>query len=267
MSKNNPLIYWNTDTFEISSYHRDSLERRKKLVTNESANDRTGLCTYTYNELGFRGDSPKKEGFKIMSIGCSYTEGIGVNDWETWPHYFSKLIPNGVDLNFGCAGRSNDYIVRCLHTYYDLIKPDLVLIYYTLTQRKEFYTNNGCVEPFMPTSAWDFMETDGGSRIHKNLVENQNKYDDFINNWYKNHLFIKYFLETKKCNWVWNGTNSTPYHIENNRFDGDGPYVEDYAVDNIHPGPITNKKYAYALYEYILKNHPDYLPTINKNII
>jgi len=257
---NNPLNFWNVNTFEISSYYRDSLERRRNLKTDKSANDTSGLCTYTYNSLGFRGDEPTKKGFKIMSIGCSYTEGVGVNDNETWPAQFAKLVPNGVDLNFGCAGRSNDYIVRCLHTYYDLIKPDLVLIFYTIFHRKEYYTETASVEPFMPTSTWDFMETDTGKQIHKNFVENLNIYDDFINNWYKNHLLIKYFLETKKCNWVWNGTNSTPTYVENNRFDGEGPYVLDYGVDNIHSGPHTNKKYAHLLYEYILKNHPNYLP-------
>ena len=264
---NNPLDFWNIDTFEISSYYGDSLERRRNLKTDKSTNDTSGLCTYTYNSLGFRGDEPTKKGFKIMSIGCSYTEGVGVNDNETWPHQFTKLVPNGIDLNFGCAARSNDYIVRCLHTYYDLIKPDLVLIFYTSFHRKEYYTESANVEPFMPTSAWDFMETNTGKLIHKNFVENLNIYDDFINNWYKNHLLIKYFLETKKCNWVWNGSDLAPTYVENNRFDGEWPSVLDYGVDNIHAGPITNKKYAHLLYEYILKNHPNYLPIQNNKII
>ena len=86
------LKYWKPDTFEVSGCDRDSLKIRKNLKTISAQNDISGLCTYTYNELGFRGDSIHKEGFRIMSIGCSYTEGIGVNDWETWPHYFSKLV-------------------------------------------------------------------------------------------------------------------------------------------------------------------------------
>ena len=64
-----------------------------------SGSDLTGLCNYTYNELGFRGDSIKKDGFKIMSIGCSHTEGVGVNDNETYSYYLSKMI-NGIDLNY-----------------------------------------------------------------------------------------------------------------------------------------------------------------------
>ena len=99
----------------------------------------------------------KKKGFKIMSIGCSFTEGIGVNDTETWPHQFTNLIPNAVDMNFGTGGRSNDFVARCLLTYYDLIKPDLVLIMYTNPQRREIYTKDNGVEPFMPTASWGWM--------------------------------------------------------------------------------------------------------------
>ena len=127
---NNILKYWTIEDFEVSSYKWHLSDRFNKTFTT-SGGDNTGLCTYTYNELGFRGDSIKKEGFKVMSIGCSNTEGVGVNDNQTWPAQFSKLIPNGVNHNFGMGGRSNDYISRCLLTYFDLVKPDLVLIMYT----------------------------------------------------------------------------------------------------------------------------------------
>ena len=181
------LKYWTPETFEISSY-KYSLDERKNKIFKTSGSDNTGLCTYTYNELGFRGDSIKKEGFKVMSLGCSFTEGVAVNDYETWPHQFCKLIPNGVNFNFGTGGRSGDFVVRCLMSYYDLIKPDLVLIMYPHSFRREFYTKDNNVEPFMPTSSWGFMEeTEEGIKIQKNLVELQNENEDFIN-WYKNHL-------------------------------------------------------------------------------
>lgn len=261
------LKYWKPNTFEVSGYDGDSLNMRKNLKTNSTQNERSGLCTYTYNELGFRGDSPTKEGFKIMSIGCSYTEGIGVNDWETWSHYFSKLVKNSVDLNFGFGGRSNDYITRCLLTFYDVVKPNLVLITYTHSHRREYYTDKNTVEPYMPTSVWDYMENDNdGKRTHKNLTDLQNHNEDFIN-WYKNHLLIKYFLESKRCNWIWTGPDISLEYQENNRFIGDFEKVQDWAVDGIHAGPKTNKTYAHNLFNYILKNHPTFVPyDVNKNV-
>jgi hypothetical protein len=255
------LKYWTPETFEISSY-KYSLDERKNKIFKTSGSDNTGLCTYTYNELGFRGDSIKKEGFKVMSLGCSFTEGVAVNDYETWPHQFCKLIPNGVNFNFGTGGRSGDFVVRCLMSYYDLIKPDLVLIMYPHSFRREFYTKDNNVEPFMPTSSWGFMEeTEEGIKIQKNLVELQNENEDFIN-WYKNHLLIKYFLKDKKCNWLWDGFRNIPIdYNEPNRFDGNYGIFIDLGVDGTHPGPKHNKEYATKLFNHIYKNFNEYLPS------
>jgi hypothetical protein len=262
----NPLKYWTPDEFEISSF-KYNLNGRKGNSFKTSGSDNTGLCTYTYNELGFRGDSIQTTGFKIMSIGCSLTEGVGVNDNETWSYQFTKLIPNGVNLNFGCGGRSNDYICRALLSYYDLIKPDLVLIMYTSPQRREIYTSEGGIEPFIPTLSWGYMEeTEDGKRIQECFFDLQNDNVDFIN-WYKNHQIIKLFLESKNCNWFWNGSFEIPQQYkEFNRFDGNymtQPY-SDLGVDGTHPGPLHNKVYADELFNYIKSNFPNYLPTDNQ---
>jgi len=262
-----PFKYWNTEYFEISSY-KFHLSDKINSTFRTSGSDNTGKCIYTYNSLGFRGDEPNKDGFKIMCIGDSNTEGVGVNNNETWPYLFSNMIPNGVNHNFGMGGRSNDYISRCLITYYDLIKPDLVLIMYTSPHRREVYTKDGGIEPFIPTHSWGYLkDTDEGIKTQEYLTYLQNENEDFIN-WYKNHLLIKYFLESKKCNWLWNGWMDIPIdYNEINRFDGNYhlPFM-DLAVDNIHPGPIHNVNYSIKLYDYIYKNFRNYLPiSCNEN--
>jgi hypothetical protein len=266
------LGYWTVDGFEISSYKNSLFERINKSY-NGSGSDNTGKCVYTYNSLGFRGDEPTKEGFKIMCIGDSNTEGVGVNDNETWPAQFAKLIPDGVNHNFGMGGRSNDYISRCLISYYDLIKPDLVLIMYTSPLRREIYTTDGSIEPYMPTVAWGYLsETMDGQEIQslKNKLQNDN--EDFIN-WYKNHLLIKYFLDSKKCNWLWNGWMGIPIDFkETNRFDGQYSMpFEDFGVDKMHPGPIHNYRYSIKLFEHIKNKFRYYLPKnineIKRNLI
>ena len=88
----------------------------------------------------------------------------------------------------------------------------------------------------------------------------QNENTDFID-WYKNHLLIKYFLESKKCNWLWNGFFNIPIEYEEfNRFDGEYKDFIDRAADGKHPGPIHNIKYSIKLYDYICKNFRNYLP-------
>ncbi len=131
------IRFWQKSGFDVATY-RWKLEERRNKSFNGSGSDTSGTNTYTYNELGFRGDSIYKNGFRIMSVGCSHTEGVGVSDGQTWPHYFSKLINNGVDLNAGFGGRSNDYVARCIVTMVDTFRPNLVNIMYTYPSRKEY---------------------------------------------------------------------------------------------------------------------------------
>ena len=256
----NPLKYWTPEGFEISSY-KYSLKEKINKSFNSSGSDNTGKCTYTYNSLGFRGDEPTEEGFKVMCIGDSNTEGVGVNDNETWTARFTNLIPKGVNQNFGMGGRSNDYISRCLLSYYDLVNPDLVLIMYTSPQRREIYTKKNGIEPFMTTGSWGYLsEIEDGINTQNKMVELQNDNEDFTN-WYKNHLLIKYFLESKNCNWLWNGWMGIPNELkEFNRFDGNYSKFIDKGADGLHPGRIHNHTYGYNLYDFIYKNFTKYLP-------
>ncbi len=269
-----PLEYWTPDTFDVVSYTRDNSPYSDifrtpglnlKYKINKSFNtcgfDKSGKCVYTYNELGYRGDSIHKSGFKILSIGCSMTEGAGVNDNETWSHQFTKLIENGVDFNLGLSGRSNDYITRVLITFYNLLKPDLVLIMYTSPLRREIYTKDGGIEPYRPGMQWGYMkETEDGRKIQNHLIELQNDNEDFIN-WYKNHQLIKLFLESKGCNWLWNGWFGIPKEYkEYNRFDGMYGDFIDKGIDNFHPGSQHNYQYSKVLFNYIYKNFRYFLP-------
>jgi len=122
--------------------------------------------------------------------------------------------------------------------------------------RREIYTKDCGIEPFMPTVSWGYLEqTDDGVKRQEYLTYLQNDNEDFIN-WYKNHLLIKYFLESKGCNWLWNGSfDISKEYKEFNRFDGDYGNFIDLGVDGAHPGPKHNALYAQKLYEYILKNN------------
>lgn len=259
------LKHWNPNYFTPSTY-RFGMNNEKNKAFSIFPKIWNGVnIIYTHNELGFRGDSIQKKGFTIMSIGCSMTEGVGVSDNETWPYQFNNLIKNGVDFNLGMGTRSNDYICRALFTFYELLKPDLVLIMYTSLQRREVYTKDGSVEPFMPTYQFGYTkETEDGKGIQTHLTELQNDNEDFIN-WYKNHQLIKLFLESKRCNWLWNGWMGVPTdYMESNRFDGEYRNFIDKGADNSHPGPIHNKEYAKKLKNHIQDNFPNYLPNGNE---
>jgi hypothetical protein len=196
-----------------------------------------------------------------MSLGCSITEGVGVNNNETWPAQFCGHIKNSVNFNFGMGGRSNDFICRCLMSYYDLIKPDLILIMYTFPHRREIYTEDNSIEPYLPTHVWGKLsETKEGKLIQSSMDILQNKNSDFIN-WYKNHLLIKLFIESKKCNWIWDGKYLSTTYKEFNRFNILDNFKMDFGSDNLHPGPKHHNYYGKILFEYIYENFREYLPS------
>jgi hypothetical protein len=254
------LDYWSIKNFEISSFSYPLKDRINKSYRT-SGGDNSGLCLYTYNELGFRGDSITKNGFKVMSFGCSHTEGVGVNDHETWPSRVCQMIPDSVNHNFGTGGRSNDFIARTLLTFFDLIKPDLVLILYTYPHRREYYDSNGGINPYSPIKPWGFFkETEEGTKICENLILSQNDNEDLIN-WYKNHQLIKIFLENKGCNWIWDNSHVKTNYVDSNKFNGgfDEKFM-DLGADKKHSGPLHHLNYSYKLIRHILKEHPEYLP-------
>lgn len=240
------LKYWNPDTFEIASYRWKLEERKNKQIVGNASDE--NKCIYTFNEFGFRGDSPTQSGTKLMAVGCSHTEGIGVNDTETWSHFLSKKINNGVDLNFGLSGRSNDYICRTILSWSDFVKPDLVLIMYTYPHRREYYTDIGGVEPFHPSPWGYFSEDVEGVRNWESLIQTSNENENFIN-WYKNHLLLTLFLKSKNIPFVWNGTFLNTDYVDENRFDGDYPNFSD---EHLHASDVDNKNYADKLYQLLI---------------
>lgn len=243
----NSLKFWKPNGFDIATYKWRLHERRNKEFIGNGSDK--GKATYNFNELGFRGDSPKRTGFKIMSVGCSHTEGIDVYDHQTWSHYFSQLIPKGIDINLGMSGRSNDYIARSIMTYVDEFKPDLILIMYTYPDRCEYYTEDGGVEPYHK-KPWGYLDEDMTGRIQwAGMVNASNSSNDLMN-WYKNHQLITYYLKSKNIPFVWNGTFVGTDYTDENRFDGDYPNLPD---NDKHATYLENKEYAEKLYNHIEK--------------
>jgi hypothetical protein len=53
---------------------------------------------------------------------------------------------------------------------------------YTSPHRREIYTNNGGIEPYIPTHSWGYLsETPEGEKIQELKTELQNNNQDLIN--------------------------------------------------------------------------------------
>jgi hypothetical protein len=242
------LKLWKPETFDIASFKWHFSERKNKEIVGNGSD--LGSCYYTFNELGFRGDSPKKKGTRVMSVGCSHTEGIGVHNHQTWSHILTRLMKDGVDLNLGINGRSNDYIARTILTWTDYLKPDLVLIMYTYPIKREYYRDVDKLEPYHPRP-WGYFDLDLEGR-HKwaNIIQSTTPEEDFIN-WYKNHLLISNYLKNKEIPFIWNGTFLQTEYTDENRFDGDYPY---FSEPNQYASAAQNEAYGKTLFKHIKQN-------------
>jgi hypothetical protein len=239
------LKFWKPETFDIASYKWKLNERKNKEILGNGSDP--GNCYYSFNELGFRGDSPKKKGLRIMSVGCSHTEGIGVHNHQTWSHILSRKIKDGVDLNLGISGRSNDYIARTVLSWTDYLLPDLVLIMYTYPYKREYYRETGEVEPFHPIP-WGYFDEDMEGRIYWANISQCSNDEENLANWYKNHQLITYYLKSKEIPFIWNGTFLNTDYTDENRFDGHYPNLPD---GNIYAGFQENELYATKLFKHL----------------
>lgn len=89
---------------------------------------------------------------KIISYGCSYTEGLGLHDMEnsSWPALIAKHLNVPLD-NRAKRGISNDSILRrILETDVNDFEDALVLILWTHTDRREIYQN----DEFLALGEW-----------------------------------------------------------------------------------------------------------------
>lgn len=75
--------------------------------------DNSNLVDYKFNDFGYRASFNYEDLLdtkKIVCIGCSFTEGVGLDEKETWPYLLSQQI--GLPyLNLGVAGGSQGYVV------------------------------------------------------------------------------------------------------------------------------------------------------------
>lgn len=133
---------------------------------------------YVYNSHGFR-DEEFDERPNYIAVGCSFTEGIGLRNNQSWPRKLSKLL--GVHVwNLGIGGASADTCFRILEHYIDLLKPQAVFLLLPPPMRLELHIRNG-IKSFLATDTnlsvtlkeWFATEENSIINRRKNLLAMQ----------------------------------------------------------------------------------------------
>ena len=84
-----------------------------KVITDPPGEPTSGV-PYVYNDYGYRSFQKYEKLLdvkdKIVTIGCSFTFGIGLHLEETWPTHLSALLDRPV-LNLSLPGASHGYVI------------------------------------------------------------------------------------------------------------------------------------------------------------
>jgi hypothetical protein len=196
---------------------------------------------YTFNSHGFRCDEFTSDP-TLMTLGCSYTVGIGLPVESIWPELLAKKL-NMKCANLGIGGSSTDTAFRLCHGWIDIVKPKVVVFFRTFANRTELLTHNLATTNFGP---WDTIE------------------DSYLKNWFlreanaslntaKNTMAIEYMCRERNIPLyiydafeLLNGCHTT-LGFEN----------QDFARDLMHFGKKSHLMAADKIYNDILSNNPN----------
>lgn len=153
IAKNKPnlSIKWRLpDTEELFDHHMSKKDTKRQLKLAGWTKDN---ISYRFNNYGFRTDddfdvkNPKSGNF---FLGCSITEGTGLNVEDTWGFKINQKL-GGVFYNFGQSGTGLDTQYRLFKTWAPIIKPKRAFTLGSFEPRREFFTK----DRILKVNLWD----------------------------------------------------------------------------------------------------------------
>lgn len=136
--------YWNPErrSTVMQWFHTDQPEMYDPNLTTYTPDS----FDYRINSMGYRG--PEFENIfedpqdVILYVGCSFTFGVGCPYEHTWAYMLHEELCNRAGkkfqyINLGCGGTGEDYIIRTLSNWLELIKPVAVFIMFPEFGRSE----------------------------------------------------------------------------------------------------------------------------------
>jgi hypothetical protein len=191
-SRANSISTWN----RLDNQERYNEVRKNPKISTYSESD----FNYSFNSFGFRScefDNDAKT--KILYVGCSFTEGIGLPVEDTWCYQLNQLIAPGIKMfNIGKAGASIDLCIRLAYTTIEHkgFKPDFVFFLMPPLNRNEFiYIDEEQLNWFDFAPSNSAFKNSHERVIYSSAIKNAATVQRFSET-VRNLLFFKLFLET-----------------------------------------------------------------------
>lgn len=207
---------------------------------------------YKNNNRGFRSDDFtdwQKHDYRIVYVGCSFTEGIGLPIDHVWSKIHKGMIEKKIGKeipywSLAVGGTGTDQIVRNLFVEGELLRPQIVLAYIPYLERRERWHDDRWIVSSR------FTKDDKATRV----LFTDPKYIRYQTE--KNFAMISLLMEK------WDGIflyNTSDFFFEENTIElprmtkidaGDSllNYL-DYARDGIHAGPVSHQVFAEKFFE------------------
>jgi hypothetical protein len=221
----------NLITHWIGSDNEENFKKTLRPGYNEKS------IIYRYNSLGYRSQEIDLSCSKpsVICIGCSFTEGVGVNYEESWPAHVEQAFPDHLVYNFGLGGSSGDYVARTLYNIGNLLKTEIVFILWPSMFRYEIY-NDTNIDRVLPQWTDGNLSNKTAYSSSKGLIDS-----NFYNIRQKNKaivdlLKIIYKYQVVEYNTGYDGNKQNLHDVPLIK-------VHDKGRDN-HPGPGWHKELA-----------------------
>jgi hypothetical protein len=171
---------------------------------------------YTINSWGFRSPEFDLTGQTkcVMTFGCSFTLGVGVDDNQNWPMQMRKFLPDYTIYNLGISGCGADTVARYAINWIPILKPEIVMILWPDVYRFETYDR----DPPYTNGPWE-----KGNVAFNEFYKDENAY----NNSMKNKVTLDLLQKIHGFKYL-----SKDFYKINEMFQGDNA-----ARDMHHPGP------------------------------
>jgi hypothetical protein len=215
---------------------------------------------YTLNSKGYRCPAfNQTASIKILSLGCSYVFGVGLKQSELYHEIVAQNLRDilgcsVINWNLGSGGASNDFITRVLYESLPILKPDLIIINFTVPGRREYLAANGDWVKFAPGNKVNWSE--GVTReFHVFQRKMASHYQDAL---HFSNLFRGIEAKLSNENHVFTTVNREFYEVIQPIF-GD-KFVTNFDIldtsrDHLHPGANSHKAVAKKCLEYMRKTH------------
>lgn len=158
----------------------------KSLTTIATDLNDDGSILYNMNEHGYRSNSlTSKTDYNILTLGCSWTMGVGVKNELIWPTILSNKIGKGSLFNYGNYGISTSFIAKTFHKFVSSqFTPNVVFIMWPGFSRRDYLKEDGTfkkVGGFRPAKLNDIVWKNDDEDVL--FIQLRNDYQDLMIFW------------------------------------------------------------------------------------